>query len=121
MQLFGIGPLELFLILVIAIIVLGPKGMVSAARETGKLIHKVTHSPLWREIVATSNEIREMPAKIVREAGIEQDLEELRRSTRDTFNKIENSHLPKITPAAPRPRSKNIIKSSGSDEKKDSG
>jgi sec-independent protein translocase protein TatB len=120
MQLFGIGPLEFFLILVIAVIVLGPKGMVTAARETGKLIRKITHSPLWREIVETSNEIREMPAKIVREAGIEQDLEDLRKSTRSTVSEIERSHLPKIIPAAQLPQSKNMIETSGPDEKKDS-
>jgi sec-independent protein translocase protein TatB len=121
MQLFGIGPLEFFLILVIAVIVLGPKGMVTAARETGKLIRKVTHSPLWREIVETSNEIREMPGKIIHEAGIEQDLEDLRKSTRSALNEIESSHLPKIMPVAQQPSSKNMIEPSDQDEKKDNG
>ncbi len=120
MQLFGIGPLEFFLILVIAIIVLGPKGMVTAAREAGKLIRKVSHSPLWREIVETSNEIREMPRKIVREAGIEQDLEDFRKSTRSTVSDIERSHLPNISPAVNPSLSKNKIEPSGQDEKKDS-
>ena len=107
MQLFGIGPLEFFLILIIAVIVLGPKGIVTAAREAGKFIRKLTRSPLWREIVETSNEIREMPGKIVREAGIEKELEELRNSTRITPGEIERSHLPKITPA-PQPPQVNI-------------
>jgi Sec-independent protein translocase protein TatA len=81
MQLFGIGPLELLFILVIMILVLGPKGMVRAAHETGKFIRKVTRSPLWAEIVGTSREIRNLPAKIIKEAGIEKEVEELRRST----------------------------------------
>jgi sec-independent protein translocase protein TatB len=120
MQLFGIGPLEFILILVIAVIVLGPKGIVTAAREAGKFIRKVTHSPLWREIVETSNEIREMPGKIVREAGIEQDLEDLRKSTRKSLGEIERSHLPKIAPSAQPPLSKNVSGTSGQDETKDS-
>ena len=41
MQLLGIGPLELLLIAVIAVIVLGPKGMVNGAREAGKAIRKI--------------------------------------------------------------------------------
>ena len=81
MQIFGIGPLELLFILVIMILVLGPKGMVRAAREAGKYIRKVTRSPLWAEIVGTSREMRNLPAKIIKEAGIQEEIDELRRST----------------------------------------
>ncbi|MDO9546515.1 MAG: twin-arginine translocase TatA/TatE family subunit [Pelolinea sp.] len=95
MQLLGIGPLELLLIAVIAIIVLGPKGMVNGAREAGKLIRKVIKSPIWTEIVDTSREIREFPQKLAREAGIEKDLEDLRKSTRGTLNRIQ---APEISP-----------------------
>ncbi len=98
MNLFGIGPLEFLLIVVIAIIVLGPKGMVEGARKVGKLIRKIIRSPIWRDVVDTSREIREFPQKIAREAGIEKDLEDLRRSTQGTFREIERTHLPSISP-----------------------
>ena len=98
MQFIGIGPLEFLLIAVIAIIVLGPKGMVRAARETGKLIRKVIRSPLWREMMDTSREIRDLPNKIARETGIEEDLEELRRSTRDSMAEIDRSVYPDYHP-----------------------
>ena len=81
MQIFGIGPWELLFILVIMILVLGPKGMVKAARESGKYIRKVTRSPLWAEIVGTSREMRNLPAKIIKDAGIQEEIDELRRST----------------------------------------
>ena len=81
MQIFGIGPLELLFILVIMILVLGPKGMVRAARELGKWIRKLVRSPIWSEIIDTSRKIREMPTKIIREAGIEREIDELRQST----------------------------------------
>jgi len=87
MQFFGIGPLELLLILVIMILVLGPKGMIQAARESGKFIRKLVSSPIWREIVGTSHEIRDLPKKIIKEAGIEAEIDELRRSTQGGFNK----------------------------------
>lgn len=80
MQFFGIGPLEFLFILVLMLLVLGPKGMVKAAREAGKSIRKLTRSPLWAEIVGTSREVRNLPAKIIKEAGIEEEVEELRRS-----------------------------------------
>lgn len=94
MQFIGIGPLEFLLIVVIAVIVLGPQGMVKSAREMGKLIRKVIRSPLWREVMDTSREIRDLPNKIAREAGIEEDLEELRRTTRDSLNGIDRSIYP---------------------------
>ncbi|MDP2964908.1 MAG: twin-arginine translocase TatA/TatE family subunit [Pelolinea sp.] len=120
MQAFGIGPLEFLLIMVIAVIVLGPKGMVTAAREAGKFIRKIIRSPLWREVVDTSNEIRELPRKIVREVGIEKDLEELRESTRSTISDINRSHYPSITPVKPSPQEKPGLENSLKDEKKDS-
>lgn len=94
MDILGIGPLELLFIAVIAIIVLGPKGMVKGASEAGKTIRKVVRSPIWRDVVDTSREIREFPRKIAREAGIEQDLEELRRSTHETVTQINRTHAP---------------------------
>ncbi len=98
MDILGIGPLELLFIAVIAVIVLGPKGMVKGAREAGKAIRKVVRSPIWRDVVDTSREIREFPRKIAREAGIEQDLEDLRRSTRETVTEINRTHTPPIIP-----------------------
>jgi sec-independent protein translocase protein TatB len=119
MELFGIGPLELLLILVIAVIVLGPKGMVTAARETGKFIRMIIHSPLWREVVETSNEIRDLPRKIVREAGIEKDLKELRDSTRTTINDINRSKVPIMTPVKLSPQEKPDLVNKPENEKKD--
>jgi sec-independent protein translocase protein TatB len=121
MELFGIGPLELLFILVIAVIVLGPKGMVTGARETGKFIRKVIHSPLWREVVETSNEIRELPRKIARDAGIDQDLKELRDSTRSTINEIKRSNIPVVAPIKTSPEEvKPITENNPKDGKQDS-
>jgi Sec-independent protein translocase protein TatA len=96
MQIFGIGPLEFLLIIVVAIIVLGPKGMVTGAREVGKLIRKIVRSPIWRDVVDTSREIRELPNKIAREAGIDKDLQELQQTTRSVFHEINQMQEPNI-------------------------
>jgi len=118
MQILGIGPLELLLIAVIAVIVLGPKGMVSGAREAGKAIRKIIRSPVWREVVDTSREIREFPRKLAREVGIEKDLEDLRKSSRSTLNEINRSHHPQISPIKEREGDeKNVEPSQQGDEK----
>lgn len=117
MNLFGIGPLEFLFIFVIAVIVLGPKGMVDGAREAGKFIRKIIQSPIWRDVVDTSREIREFPRKIAREAGIEKDLEDLRRSTQGTLNEIGNSHIPTIREINEQTQKKSPQNNQKNDEK----
>lgn len=80
MDILGIGPLELFFILLIALIVLGPKDMVKAGRTIGRVLRSVVKSPNWRMLQQTSREIRNLPNRLMREAGIE----ELQNSLPDT-------------------------------------
>ena len=80
MQVFGIGALELVFILIIALLVLGPRGMISTAKQAGEIIRKLVRSPLWHDVVDTSREIRELPGKLAREAGVEKELDLLRRA-----------------------------------------
>ncbi len=68
-MIFNIGPLEFILIMLVAIIVLGPERMVAGARTFGRWIYKLVRSPTWRAIMTTSQEIRDLPNKIVREIG----------------------------------------------------
>jgi sec-independent protein translocase protein TatB len=91
MQIFNIGPVELILILLIMFILLGPEGMLKTARQIGKWIRELIHSPIWRDIMGYSREIRDLPTKIVRESGLDEDLEEIRRSTQEVNDDINNS------------------------------
>ena len=74
MNFLGVGPLELLILAVIALLVLGPKGMTDLGRKTGRLIRKITHSPLWQDIVSTSRDINDLPGKLMREADLEDEL-----------------------------------------------
>ncbi len=79
MELFNIGPWELVLILVLAMVVFGPEGMVKFARESAVFIRKVTRSSFWQELVSTSEEIKDIPRKLVKEADLEESLREINR------------------------------------------
>jgi sec-independent protein translocase protein TatB len=76
-MIFNIGPLEFILILLVAIIVLGPERMVTGARTFGRWIYKLVRSPTWRAIMSTSQEIRDLPNKIMRESGLEETLKDV--------------------------------------------
>jgi|GEM_PF-395807 len=94
MEFLGIGPLELFFILIIALIVLGPHDMVKAGRTIGKFLRKVVTSPTWYTVQQTSRELRSLPNKLIREAGIEElknDLREVEKIGQEAgLNKIKD-------------------------------
>lgn len=68
MEFFNIGGLELLLILVIALIVLGPERMIKFARGFGDWFRRITKNVLVREVIETTDEIRNYPRKILDEA-----------------------------------------------------
>ena len=74
MDIFGIGPTELVFIILIALIVLGPKDMEKTARTIGRWLRNLTTSDGWRAFRDTSREIRNLPNRLMREANLE-DLE----------------------------------------------
>jgi Sec-independent protein translocase protein TatA len=76
MEILNIGPFEVILIVIIALILLGPTGMIEFMRKAGKWIRKIIRSPLWKDILSTSKEIRSLPQKIVREADLEEEFKE---------------------------------------------
>lgn len=93
MSFFGIGPMELIFILIIMILVLGPKNMVESAKKFGVTLRKIVKSPLWATVMDTSREIREIPTRLIREAGIEEDLKNI-KSTTDTLKNVGNISVP---------------------------
>jgi Sec-independent protein translocase protein TatA len=76
MELFGVGPLELLFIFIIALVVLGPRDMVKAGRSLGRLLRKTILSPTWLKL---QREVRNLPYQMMREAGL--DEEDLRLKT----------------------------------------
>ncbi len=101
MNFLNFGPMEIALILVIMIVVLGPKQMVESAQKLGAFIRKAVKSPLWTTIMDTSKELRELPTRLVREAGMEDDIKEIKK-TRDSLRGIGNISA-SYTPSQPRP------------------
>jgi hypothetical protein len=82
MDIFGIGPLEFILILLVTLIIFGPNDMAKAGRTLGRALRRLATSPEWRIITQSAREFRHLPNRLVREAGIEdikKDLPDLRR------------------------------------------
>lgn len=71
MDILGIGPTELIFIILIALIVLGPKDMQKTGRTIGRWLRDMTTSDGWRAFRDTSREIRNLPNRLMREANLE--------------------------------------------------
>jgi sec-independent protein translocase protein TatB len=100
MEIFGIGAPELVFIVVIALIVLGPKDMQKAGRTIGRWLNNLVNSEGWRAFQRTSREIRNLPTNLMRQAN----LEELQETGRDIHNAIDpNWEKRRPAPPAPRP------------------
>lgn len=73
MEILGIGASELVFVVIIALIVLGPKDMQKAGRTIGKWMRDIVTSDGWKVFQKTSNELRNMPARMMRDANEELD------------------------------------------------
>jgi sec-independent protein translocase protein TatB len=71
MDILGIGPTELAFIILIALILLGPKEMEKTGRTIGRFLRDLTKSEGWQAFRDTSREIRNLPNRLMREANIE--------------------------------------------------
>ena len=71
MEILGIGAPELIFILLIAIIVLGPKDMQKAGKTLGRWLNRLKDSESWKIVRDTSRELRTLPNKLMREANLE--------------------------------------------------
>jgi len=109
MEFLGIGPLELVFILIIALIVIGPRDMAKTARTAGRFLNRLYKSEGWRTFLEASRSLRGLPNRLAREAEREEfkELRELKKEmtqagqalTKD-IKTMENEVKASITPPA---------------------
>jgi len=107
MDIFGIGASELVFIILIAIIVLGPKDMQKAGRTIGRFLNQLMRSDGWKIFQRTSSELRNLPRNLMREANME-----MMEAEKDLRRVID----PRANPPAPRPSSSPSVSPSNETE-----
>ena len=90
MEILGVGPSELVFIVIIALIILGPKDMQKAGKTIGKFLRDLVTSDGWKMFQQTSRELRTLPNRLMREANEE-------------LHQIENEMNTSSDPATSRP------------------
>jgi Sec-independent protein translocase protein TatA len=94
MEIFGVGPSELIFILIIALIVLGPKDMQKAGKTIGKWMRDIVTSDGWKIFQQTSRELKTLPNRLMRDANNELN---------QIGNDLNNSINPTVNPTSSRP------------------
>jgi Sec-independent protein translocase protein TatA len=84
MELLGIGPLELLFVIIIALLLFGPKDMIKAGRTVGGFLRKIVTSEGWRDFNKSFRNLRNLPYSMMREAGMEDVVKDLREVTKAT-------------------------------------
>lgn len=79
MSLFGIGPLELLLIMIIALGLVRPHDIGKATRSLGRFLNQLYHSEIWRALTQASHTLRELPTSLAQEAAV-QELDEVSKT-----------------------------------------
>jgi sec-independent protein translocase protein TatB len=85
MEFLGVGPSELLFIIIIALIVLGPKDMQKAGRSLGKWLRKIVTSDGWKLFQQTSREIQTLPNRLMREAAFD-ELKDLQKDLKQPLD-----------------------------------
>jgi len=96
MEILGIGPSELVFIVIIALIILGPKDMQKAGRTIGKWLRSIVTSDGWKVFQQTSRELRTLPNRLIRDANEElnQIGKKLNNAANPTVNRSNNPSSP---------------------------
>jgi Sec-independent protein translocase protein TatA len=106
MEFLGIGPLELLFIILIALLILGPKDLEKTGKSIGKGLSKLVKSDTWKTVRQASEKVKSLPNELMREAG----MEEMKQSLGSEIIPSEKNTLKTLDP---RPGESRIIESAG--------
>ena len=94
MEFLGIGPLELAFIILLAILIFGPKDIANTSKTIGKSLNKFIRSDTWKTINQTSRELKNLPTRLMRETG----LDDLTESTKEEIANVDSAIQESIGP-----------------------
>ena len=78
MEILGIGGPELIFILIIALIIIGPRDLGKTGRSIGRFLNKLYRSESWRTLNEASRTLRTLPNRLAREAALD-ELDQVRK------------------------------------------
>lgn len=99
MEILGIGMPELIFIVIVALLLLGPRDMQKAGKTIGRFLRSLVTSDGWKLFQQTSRDLRTLPNRLMREAN-----EELEQVNREIKSAASAPDAKRIEPANLRPQ-----------------
>ncbi|MFM8369056.1 MAG: twin-arginine translocase TatA/TatE family subunit, partial [Chloroflexota bacterium] len=99
MEILGIGMPELIFVVIIALLILGPKDMQKAGKTIGKFLRDIITSDGWKIFQQTSRDLRNLPNRLIREAN-----EDLNQVNKEIRNAASIPDPTRANPANSRPQ-----------------
>lgn len=93
MEIFNVGILEFLFLLLLAFLILGPKKTIETAGDIGRWFKEFVKSPIWKDIVRTSRDLKEMPRKLMDDVEIQKTIDEIDRSAHVVNEQINSSAM----------------------------
>jgi Sec-independent protein translocase protein TatA len=121
MNIFGLGPLEILLILLVVLILFGPKDIQKAGKTIGTMLNKLVRSDGWRAVTQTSRELKNLPNRLMRESGLDEIQAKTKKDMSDAATGLNLARLDVGSiqpPLNPKPAQENPppVSASQSDE-----
>jgi len=101
MEILGVVPSELIFIIIIALIVLGPKDIHKAGKTIGQWLNTLMKSDGWKVFQQTSRELRNLPTNLMREANMDlkETEDDIRRSIDPRSKPLASSSTSSLPPS----------------------
>ena len=101
MRILNVGIREVILLLVIMLILFGPRQMRENARNLARAIRKFIRSDTWRAFIGVVDDVNTIKDQVVRESGLQEIQDSLRGVTRSLDEIDTDLHRENL--AEPRP------------------
>ena len=96
MRIFNVGIREVILLLVIMLILFGPRQMQENARKAAQTIRRFVRSDTWRTFLGLYDDVNTIKDQVVRESGIQEVRDSLRgvnRQLHDIDTDLRSTNL----------------------------
>ena len=90
MKILNIGFPEIFFLLVIMLIFLGPKGMQENSKKLARFIRKIIRSDTWKTFSGLYRDIKEYPSELMKEAKLDELRDEINHEVSDIQKSVDN-------------------------------
>ncbi|PKN94981.1 MAG: hypothetical protein CVU44_04005 [Chloroflexi bacterium HGW-Chloroflexi-6] len=90
MEILGIGIPELLLIVLLILVLFGPKDMIATGRTLGKWLNQLVRSPTYKLLTRTGDELKNLPRNLMRETNLEEYKKEMQQIGKDLNNTTQS-------------------------------